>query len=49
MATFNQNGIQFTATKGSVLPGKYGNGSNGGFNDAEIDGVELFVNAVEID
>jgi len=49
MATFNQNGIQFTATKGSVLPGKYGNGDNGNFTDAETEGVNAFVNAVEID
>lgn len=50
MATFSQNGIQFTASKtGNPLPGKYGNGDNGNFNDAENDGVYTFVNAVEID
>lgn len=49
MATFNQNGVQFTATQGQSLPNKYGNGNNGDFADAETDGVEKFVNAVEID
>lgn len=49
MATFSQNGIQFTATKGNVLPGKYSNGHNDEFNTAQIDGVEPLINAVEID
>ena len=49
MATFNQNGVQFTATQGQSLPNKYGNGYNGDFTDAETDGVEKFVNAVDID
>ena len=49
MATFSQNGIQFTATKGNVLPGKYSNGYNDEFNTAQIDGVEPLINAVEID
>ena len=38
MATFSQNGVKFTATKGTGLPSKYSNGNNGNF-----------VNAVEID
>ena len=49
MATFNQNGIQFSATKGQLLPNKYGNGDNGDFADAGTDGVEPFINGVEID
>ena len=38
MATFSQNGVKFTATKGTGLPSKYSNGNNGNF-----------VNAVEVD
>ena len=34
---------------GTALGGKYYNGNNGNFSDAAIDGVETFVNAVEID
>ena len=49
MANFSQDGIQFTATAGTALPGKYGNGNNGDFLNAGRDGVEPFVNAVEID
>lgn len=51
MATFNQNGIDFTATNtnSAAKPNKFYNGNNGNFADAETDGVELFVNAVEID
>lgn len=49
MATFTLNGIQFTATKGQSLPNKYGNGNNGTFSDAGTDGIEPFVNVVDID
>lgn len=49
MATFTLNGIQFTATQGQPLPDKYGNGDNVDFANAGTDGVEPFVNAVEID
>ena len=50
MATFTLNGIQFTATEApQQLPDKYGNGDNGDFADAGTDGVEPFINAVEID
>ena len=50
MASFTQDGIQFTSVlKGQSLPNKYGNGNNGDFADAAIDGVEPFINAVEID
>ena len=49
MATFIQNGIQFSATNGQKLPNKYGNDKNGDFADAGTDGVEPFINAVEID
>ena len=28
MATFSQNGVKFTATKGNGLPSKYSNGNN---------------------
>ena len=49
MATFSQNGVKFTATKGTGLPSKYSNGNNGNFVNAEEDGVDAFVNAVEID
>ena len=34
---------------GTALGGKYYNGNNGNFSDAATDGVETFVNAVEID
>ena len=36
-------------TVGTALGGKYYNGNNGNFSDAATDGVETFVNAVEID
>ena len=36
-------------TVGSASGGKYYNGNNGNFSDAAVDGVEPFVNAVEID
>ena len=50
MASFIQDEIQFTSVlKGKGLPGKYGNGNNGNFADAATDGVEPFINAVEID
>lgn len=49
MATFSQNGVKFTATKGIGLASKYSNGNNGNFVNAEEDGVDAFVNAVEID
>lgn len=50
MATFRQNGIQFTATNNGIQKvSKFYNGNNGTFSDAETDGVESFVNAVEID
>ena len=50
MATFSQNGIQFTATPGQLKPaGKISKASNGNFSDAATDGVESFINAVEID
>ena len=50
MASFTQDGIQFTTVlKGQSLPNKYGNGNNGEFADAATDGVEPFINAVEID
>ena len=50
MATFNQNDIQFTATPGQLKPaGKISKASNGDFSDAATDGVESFINAVEID
>lgn len=50
MASFTLNEIQFTSVlKGQSLPNKYGNGNNGDFADVESDGVEPFINAVEID
>ena len=36
-------------TVGTALGGKYYNGNNGNFEYAATDGVETFVNAVEID
>ena len=50
MATFTQNGVSFTAVKGLITPaGKLSNGNNGTYSDANTDGVESFINAVEID
>jgi len=54
MSTFNLDGIQFTADNNSLgIAGKktlkFGNANNGDFADAAADGVEKFVNAVEID
>lgn len=50
MASFKQDGIQFTSVlPGQRLPNKYGNDANGIFADAATDGVEPFINAVEID
>jgi len=50
MASFKQDGIQFTSVlPGQKLPNKYGNGNNVDFADAATDGVEPFINAVEID
>ena len=50
MASFKQDGIQFTSVlPGKRLPYKYGNDANGIFADAATDGVEPFINAVEID
>jgi hypothetical protein len=50
MATFKQNGITFTALQGAIKPaGKISMAANGTFSDAGTDGVEPFVNAVEID
>ena len=50
MATFKQNGIQFTALQGQLKPtGKFSKASNGNFYDAALDGVDPIINAVEID
>ena len=51
MATFTQNGIQFNTTNSNSIgkTKKFYNGNNGDFGDANTDGVEPFVNAVEID
>ena len=50
MATFKQNGIQFTALQGQLKPtGKFSKASNGNFSDAALDGVDPIINAVEID
>ncbi|MBR2883100.1 MAG: hypothetical protein IKB96_12330 [Prevotella sp.] len=54
MSTFNLDGIQFTADNNSLgIAGKktlkFGNANNGDFADVATDGVEKFVNAVEID
>ena len=50
MATFIQNGITFTASQGKIkLLGKISSGLNGSFTDAGTDGVEPFVNVVDID
>lgn len=50
MATFKQNGITFTALQGAIKPaGKISMAANGTFSDAGTDGVEPFVNVVDID
>ena len=54
MANFKLNGIQFTADNSTLKTTgaktvKFGITDNGDFSDAATDGVETFVNAVEID
>ena len=52
MASFNDkdtNVLFSNVSVGTALGGKYYNGNNGDFSDAATDGVEPFVNAVEID
>lgn len=51
MSNFKQNGIQFTVTNAnsSARPFKFYNGTNGDFSDAQTDGLEPFINGVEID
>lgn len=50
MAIFRQNDIQFTALPGSIKPaGKISKSTNGDFSDAGAEGVDAFINAVEID
>ena len=52
--TYTYNGITFSnVSKGVGLPNKYGNATNGDFtrenSNVYEDGIEPFVNAVEID
>lgn len=52
MASFKDkdtNVLFSNVSVGTALGGKYYNGNNGNFSDAATDGVETFVNAVEID
>ena len=54
MADFILNGIQFTADNTTLKNAgaktvKFGNTENGDFSNAATDGIEPFVNAVEID
>ena len=54
MSQFSLDGIQFTADNSTLKTAgaktvKFGNTENGDFSDAATDGVETFVNAVEID
>lgn len=54
MSQFVLNGIQFTADNSTLKTAgaktvKFGITDNGNFSDAATDGVETFVNAVEID